>query len=242
MIEVRELSKSFGDVRAVDGVSFRAENGRITGLLGPNGAGKSTTLRILCSVMKPDGGTALVDGCDVVESSLVARRRLGALTSSSELYPRLTARENIRYYGKLHGLSHKTLRTEVDRLIDQLEIEGFADRRAKSLAAGERLRVALARVLIHSPRNVLLFNPTEGLDVTGTRALREIIRRLRDQGVCVLLSSHRMQQVAELCDEIVLLARGRVVAEGTLEEICGTTGAPELEEALVKAISREEIH
>ncbi len=212
MIEVRELSKSFGDVRAVDGVSFRAESGRITGLLGPNGAGKATTLRILCSVVKPDGGTALVDGCDVVESSLEARHRLGALTGSSELYPRLTARENIRYYGKLHGLSRKTLRTEVDRLIDQLEIAGFADRRARSLSAGERVRVALARALIHSPRNVLLFNPTEGLDVSGTRALQKIIRRLREQGVCVLLSSHRMQQVAELCDEIVLLARGRVVA------------------------------
>ncbi|MEE9278540.1 MAG: ATP-binding cassette domain-containing protein [Myxococcota bacterium] len=240
MIEVRELAKSFGDVRAVDGVSFRAEDGRITGLLGPNGAGKSTTLRILCSVIRPDRGSVLIDGCDVVARPLEARRRLGVLPDSSGLYPRLTARENIRYYGELHGLRGEALDAEVTSLVHLLEIEEFADRRAKGFSHGERTKVALARALIHTPHNVLLDEPTSGLDVMATRALRELIRRLRDEGRCVLFSSHVMQEVAALCDEIVIIAHGRVVASGSPDHLRAQMGTANLEDAFVRAIGSEQ--
>ena len=240
MIEVRELAKSFGDVRAVDGVSFRAEDGRITGLLGPNGAGKSTTLRILCSVLKPDRGSVLIDGCDVVTRPLEARRRLGVLPDSSGLYPRLTALENIRYYGELHGLRGEALAAEVTSLVHLLEIEEFANRRAKGFSHGERTKVALARSLIHAPRNVLLDEPTNGLDVMATRALRELIRSLRDEGRCVLFSSHVMQEVAALCDHIVIIAHGRVVASGSPDHLRAQMGTANLEDAFVRAIGSEE--
>ncbi len=240
MIEVRELGKSFGTVQAVADVSFRADDGRITGLLGPNGAGKSTTLRILCSVLKPDRGSALIDGQDVVTHALEARRLLGVLPDSSGLYPRLSARENIRYYGELHGLRGRALEQEVADLIRLLEIEPFADRRAKGFSHGERLKVALARALIHAPRNVVLDEPTNGLDVMATRSLRTLIRRLRDEGKCVLFSSHVMQEVAALCDEIVVIAHGRVVTHGSPDQLRSQMGTADLEDAFVRAIGSEE--
>lgn len=240
MIDVLGVGKSYGSVRAVDSVSFRAQDGRITGLLGPNGAGKSTTLRILCSVIKPDRGSARIDGWDVVQDPLEARRRLGVLPDSSGLYPRLTARENIRYYGELHGLQGVALEAEIQRLIGLLEIGEFADRRAKGFSHGERTKVAVARALVHTPGNVLLDEPTNGLDVMATRALRELVRHLRDQGCCVLFSSHVMQEVAALCDEIIILARGRVVASGSPDELRRQLGTQSLEDAFVRAIGSEE--
>lgn len=240
MIEAHELGKSYGEVRAVDSVSFRARDGRITGLLGPNGAGKSTTLRILCSAIRPDRGSARIDGCDVVREPLEARRRIGVLPDSSGLYPRLTARENVRYYGQLHGLRGPELEAEIERMIDLLEMGAFADRRARGFSHGERTKVALARALIHAPRNVLLDEPTNGLDVMATRALRELVRHLRERGCCVLFSSHVMQEVAALCDEIVILARGRVVASGSPGELRRQLGTESLEEAFVRAIGSEE--
>ena len=238
MIRVSGLCKSFGRVKAVDGVSFDALDGRITGLLGPNGAGKSTTLRILYTVLKPDAGTAHVDGADVVRESLEARRRIGTLPHSSGVYPHLTARENIAYYGRLYGIAPEQLDEKVDRVVRQLEIREFADRRTKGFSQGQRTKVALARALVHEPRNVILDEPTNGLDVMATRSLRELIRELKAAGKCVLFSSHVMQEVAALCDEIVIIAAGKVALHDSPDGIRNATGCADLEEAFVQAISR----
>jgi sodium transport system ATP-binding protein len=215
MIAVTGLAKRFGRVEAVRDVSFSAADGRITGLLGPNGAGKSTTLRILYTALRPDSGRAHIDGIDVAVDPLAARRRLGVLPHGSGIYPQLSARENVRFYGELHGLRGRALDQRVAQLIDQLGMGAFADRRAKGFSQGQRTKVALARALVHAPANVILDEPTNGLDVMATRALRELIRGLRDAGHCVLFSSHVMQEVAALCDEIVIIDHGRVAGSGT---------------------------
>lgn len=235
MIEVRDLQKRFGPVLAVDGVSFKAPDGRITGLLGPNGAGKSTTLRIVSGVIQADAGSVSVDGA----VGDAARMRLGALPHLSGLYPRLTARENIRYHGQLNGLGGAALEARIDTLICELGMAEFAERRAQGFSQGQRIKVALARALVHSPRNLLLDEPTIGLDVMATRALRGLIRSLRDAGHCVLFSSHVMQEVAALCDNIVIITHGRIVAAGTPDEIRQQTGESDLEEAFVKTVGGE---
>ncbi len=241
MIVVDGLRKSFGDVRAIDGVSFTAEDGKITGLLGPNGAGKSTTLRVLYTVLKPDDGTALIDGIDVVSSSLDARRRIGTLPHGSGLYPHLSARENIAYYARLYGMDNETLDERVQRVIERLDIGDFAERRTKGFSQGQRTKVSLARALVHEPQNILLDEPSNGLDVMSTRALRQLIRDLRDAGKCILFSSHVMQEVAALCDEIVIISSGRVALNDTPDGIRNATGCDDLEEAFVRAIDRIEL-
>jgi len=238
MIRVNGLRKSFGEVKAVDGVSFEAPDGRITGLLGPNGAGKSTTLRILYTVMKPDDGSAEIDGVDVVQESLEARRRIGTLPHGSGLYPHLTARENIAYYARLYGIPRDRLDGRVDEVVRQLDMRDFADRRTKGFSQGQRTKVALARALVHEPRNVILDEPSNGLDVMATRSLRELIRALKAAGKCVLFSSHVMQEVAALCDEIVIIAEGKVALHDSPDGIRDRTGCEDLEDAFVKAISR----
>jgi len=239
VIRVDEIQKSFGKVHAVRGVSFAAPDGRITGLLGPNGAGKSTTLRILYTVLRPDSGTATIDGHDVVTDQLAARRRTGALPHGSGLYPHLTARENIVYYAKLCGMERQAIDEKVDRIIDTLDIRDFAARKTKGFSQGERTRVALARALVHDPQNVILDEPSDGLDVMATRALRELILRLKAEGRCVLFSSHVMQEVAALCDDIVIIAGGRVTAQGSADELRALTGCADLEDAFVAALHRE---
>ncbi len=239
MIEVRNLHKEFGTVVAVDDVSFAAADGVVTGLLGPNGAGKTTTLRMLTTLIAPDRGKALIDGLDVALAPIEARRRIGVLPDARGLYPRLTAREHVHYAGELHGLRGEALETRTAELLDLLDMRGIADRRAEGFSHGERVKVALARALVHGPRNVMLDEPTNGLDVMSTRAVRDLIRRLRDQGKCVLFSSHVMQEVSALCDRIVLIARGRVVAEGTPEEIKARAGKDNLEEAFVSVIGTD---
>lgn len=239
MIVVESLGKRFGAVQALKDVSFTADDGRITGLLGHNGAGKSTTLRILSTVMRAHEGRALVDGHDCATEPLQVRRSLGVLPHASGLYVHLTGRENIEYYGGLHGLSGPVLEQSVDELIDRLALRGVADRRAKGYSQGERLKISLARALIHKPRTIILDEPTNGLDVNAVRMLRELIRELRSTGRCVLFSSHVMQEVAALCDDIVIIARGQVVVRGTPEEILAATGASDLEEAFVRAASEE---
>jgi len=236
MIEVRQLARRFGGVEAVRDVSFTARDGAVTGLLGPNGAGKSTTLRILYTVLPPDAGTALVDGIDVRRDPLAARRAIGVLPHQAGIYPQLTARENVRYFGELQGMCGETLERRVDELVDELDLAEFADRRARGFSQGQRVRTAIARALVHTPRNVLLDEPTNGLDVMATRALRDLIRRLRDLGHCVLFSSHVMQEVAALCDSIVVIDHGRVAAAGTPEEIIAAAGAGTLEEAFVRLL------
>jgi sodium transport system ATP-binding protein len=240
MIEANNLQKHFGRVTAVRDVSLRAVDGRITGLLGPNGAGKSTTLRILYTVIAPESGDALIDGISAVNQPLEARKRMGVLPHNAGIYPHLTARENIVYFGALHGLGRHERYARADELITLLEMEGFADRTAKGFSQGQRVKTALARALIHRPRNVLLDEPTNGLDVMAVRSLRRLLGRLRDEGHCVLFSSHVMQEVGALCDDVVVIAHGTVVASGTPEELRIRTGENSLEDAFVRLIGTGE--
>ncbi|MEO8466884.1 MAG: ATP-binding cassette domain-containing protein [Gammaproteobacteria bacterium] len=237
MIDVQNLSKRFGAVRALDGVSFAAGDGRITGLLGPNGAGKSTCLRILSTVIKPSGGSARVGDTDLAAMPLVARRLLGVLPHGSGLYPQLTARENVAYYGRLHGLPEPLLKQRTDALIARLDLGTIADRKAKGFSQGEKTKVALARALVHDPQHLLLDEPTSGLDVMATRHLREWLRELRAQGRCVLLSSHVMQEVEALVDDLVIVAGGRVTLAGTPSELAERFPGRSLEEIFVAAVS-----
>ncbi len=237
MIEVEGIHKSFGAVHAVRGVSFAARDGRITGLLGPNGAGKSTTLRVLCTLLKPNRGAARIDGADVVADSLAARRKIGSLPHGSGLYPRLTARENIAYYARLCGLDRGAIAGRVEEIIDTLDIGDFADRRAKGFSHGERTKTALGRALIHDPQNLILDEPTTGLDVMATRGLRELIVELKAQGRCVLFSSHVMQEVAALCDDICIIAHGKVAIHDSADGIRERTGRDDLEDAFVAAVA-----
>jgi sodium transport system ATP-binding protein len=240
MIEVQQISKRFGPVSAVQEVSFAAPDGLITGLLGPNGAGKTTTMRIITGVLKPDQGTAVIDGYDTKTQSLDIQRRLGALPDNRGLYPRLTARENIRYYGQLHGLNPEVLEANINDLIALLDMHEIADRQTEGFSSGERVKVAIARALVHQPQNVILDEPTSGLDIMSTRAMRQFIRRLRDEGRCVLFSSHIMQEVAALCQYIVIVARGRVTAQGSPEDLRRVTGQANLEDAFVSLIGSGE--
>ena len=233
MIRVDSLQKRFGAVTAVDGVSFDASDGAITGLLGPNGAGKTTTLRMLYAVMKPDAGRIAIDEIDAVRAPQEAQGRLGVLPDGFGLYPRLTAREHIEYFGALQGIAGAALRSRTGELLRLLDMTAIADRRTGGFSHGERTKVALARALVHDPRNVLLDEPTNGLDVMSTRAVRLIVRRLRDAGHCVLFSSHVMQEVSALCDSIVVIASGRVVARGTPDDLRAQTGHENLEDAFV---------
>jgi sodium transport system ATP-binding protein len=234
MLRADHLHKRFGEVVAVRDVSFEAPDGAITGLLGPNGAGKTTSLRMLYSLVRPDGGQAFVDGIDVAERPNGARARLGVLPDARGLYPRLTARENIRYYGRLHGLDGDDLEARIDHLAAVLELGGVIDRKVDGFSQGERMKVAIARSIVHEPQNIVLDEPTNGLDVMSTRSLRRFLRELRERGHCVLLSSHIMQEVAALCDAIVVIADGVVVARGSPEGLRLQTGLSSLEEAFVK--------
>ncbi len=236
MIEALGLSKRFGAVAAVREVSLAAADGRITGLLGPNGAGKSTTLRMLYTVLRPDAGDALVDGCSVVREPLAAAARLGVLPHGGGIYPNLTARENVLYFAALHGLARASARARTAELMRLLEMEEFADRRARGFSQGQRVKTALARALVHRPRNLVLDEPTNGLDVMAVRTLRSLLRQLRDAGHCVLLSSHVMQEVSALCDEVVVIAAGAVRASGTPSAIRADRYRRALEEAFVKRL------
>ena len=239
MIEISGLRKQFGKVVAVDGVSFTAPDGKVTGLLGPNGAGKTTTLRVLCTLMRPDAGFAKIDGFDVQTDPMKARAALGVLPDAHGLYPRLTAREHVRYAGELHGLRGKELEARIAAVIDALDMKDIADRRTEGFSHGETMKVALARALVHDPKNIVLDEPTRGLDVMSTRALRDVVRRFRSEGKCVVFSSHVMQEVVALCDRVVVVARGRVVAEGTPAEMCEKAGKESLEDAFVALIGSD---
>lgn len=240
MIEASGLSKRFGAIDAVREVSFRAADGEITGLLGPNGAGKSTTLRMLYGVLTPDGGSARIDGIDIRGETSGARGRLGVLPHTPGLYGNLTARENIGYFGALHGLPRDRVGARTAELCRALGMESFIDRRAKGFSQGQRIKVALARALIHDPSNLVLDEPTNGLDVMAIRNLREILRDLRRGGRCILFSSHVMQEVAALCDRVVILGQGRVLADGPLDRLREQSGTSSLEEAFLKVLGEAE--
>ena len=240
MIVVRNLKKSFGDVKAVDGVSFEARDGEITGLLGPNGAGKTTTLRMLYSLLPPDEGEIRIDGMDPEKDAMDIKRTLGVIPDSRGLYSRLTARENIAYYGELHGMNRNSIKQRIEELTGTLDMKDFIDRRTEGFSQGQRVKVAIARAMVHEPQTVLMDEPSNGLDVMSTRALREYIRSLRQAGQSVVLSTHIMQEVAALCDRIVIIAKGRVAADGTAAQLLEKSGCESLEDAFVKLIGTEE--
>jgi len=240
MIQVENLHKAFGEVRAVEGVSFMARDGEITGLLGPNGAGKTTTLRMLYTLMRPDTGRVLVDGIDACADPVAVRKRLGVLPDARGLYRHLTARENIDYFARLQGVPAEKSAHRREALIEVLEMGDFAHRQTQGFSHGQRVKTAIARALIHDPKNVLLDEPTNGLDIMATRRMREFMRGLRAEGRCVLFSSHIMQEVAQLCDRIVVIAKGRVIADESPEALRQHTGESNLEEAFVKIIGSGE--
>jgi sodium transport system ATP-binding protein len=248
MITAEHLRKTFpgtgkgkpAPVIAVDDVGFEARDGEITGLLGPNGAGKTTTLRMLYTLMKPDAGSVSVDGFDIVREAEAVRRRLGVLPDARGVYKRLTARENIRYFGELHGMAPALIAERTRELAAALQMEDFLDRQTEGFSQGQRTKTAIARALVHDPKNVILDEPTNGLDVMTTRGLRDFLRRLRGEGRCVIFSSHIMQEVAALCDRIVVIAHGRVVAQGSAEDLRARTGESNLEDAFVQLIGSEE--
>ena len=241
MIRVEDLRKHFGEVPAVDGISFEAPDGQVTGLLGPNGAGKTTTLRMLYGLMSPDAGHIEVDGSQVADDQQAAQAKMGILPDSRGLYPRLTPREHPRYFGQLHQLDGPTLDARIDELVQLLDMGSIVDRRAEGFSQGERVKTALGRALVHDPANVILDEPTNGLDVMGTRAMRSLIRRMREEGKCVLFSSHIMQEVSALCDRIIIISTGRIVAAGTPDELREQSGQANLEDAFVVLTGLDEV-
>jgi sodium transport system ATP-binding protein len=247
MIVAEHLRKTFpgkgkraAPVVAVDDVSFTAHDGQITGLLGPNGAGKTTTMRMLYTLMQPEAGRVLVDGIDVGRDAEAVRRSLGVLPDARGVYKRLTARENIAYFGELHGMGAAQVAGRTRKLAEALQMEDVLDRQCEGFSQGQRTKTAIARALVHDPRNVILDEPTNGLDVMTTRGLREFLKQLRAEGRCVIFSSHIMQEVAALCDRVVIIANGRVMAEGTPEELRAKAGIDNLEDAFVRLIGSEE--
>ena len=243
MIRIDGVSKSFGkrgEVHAVREVSFVAPDGQITGLLGPNGAGKTTLLRMLATLIVPDAGVASIAGLDVVRDRYAVRESIGVLSDARGLYPRLTARENIRYYGTLHGQSGTELEAHIAALIETLGLTALADRRTQGFSQGEKMKVAIARALVHGPATILLDEPTNGLDIMSVRALRDQLRQLRGEGKCLLFSSHVMQEVAALCDRIVILGEGRVIAQGSATELIAQSGMATLEDAFVSLLGTGE--
>lgn len=242
MIEAKGLKKNFnkGKVVAVDGVSFTARDGQITGLLGPNGAGKTTTLRMLYTLLKPDEGSMRVDGIDPEVEPIKVKSLLGVVPDSRGLYDRLSARENIAYFGRLQGMKKADIQNRIEHLAGVLDMHEFIDRRPVGFSQGQRVKTAIARALIHNPRTVLLDEPTNGLDVMTTRALRGFLQQLKREGRCVVLSTHIMQEVAALCDRIVIIAKGRVAADGTADELLRRSGRENLEDAFVQLIGSDE--
>jgi sodium transport system ATP-binding protein len=240
MIEARNLKKAFGAVQAVQDLSFSAPDGAITGLLGSNGAGKTTTLRMLCGVLQPDCGSVRIDDVPPSTNPRSVQSRVGALLDHIGLYPRLTARENITYFGQLRGIPPVQLADRVEQVISQLGLESIAGRRTAGFPQGERMKTALARAILHSPRNLLLDEPANGLDVPSVRALRVLLREMRDSGMCIVFSSHILEEIRILCDNVAIVSAGCVVAQGSPAHLCHQTSSASLEDAFVKLTAGQE--
>lgn len=239
VIEIENIHKRFGKVHAVQGVSFSAADGKITGLLGPNGAGKTTTLRVLSSLVVPDSGRVTVDNVDVQLEPRKALARLGMLPDSRGLYPRLSAREHLRYFGQLHLMDADSLEARIEDLSELLEMRSIIDRRVEGFSQGERTKVAIGRAIVHEPKNVVLDEATNGLDVMSARAVRSVVKNLSAEGMCVLFSSHLMEEVASLCDNLVVFRSGRVAMTGSPDELREQTGESDLEKAFVALVGEE---
>ncbi|MEG3616910.1 ATP-binding cassette domain-containing protein [Magnetovibrio sp. PR-2] len=237
MIEMRALKKRFDTVQALNGLSLTANDGEVTGLIGPNGAGKTTAFRIVYGLLQADAGAALVDGVDVAQDRMLAQRQLGVLPDVRGLYPRLTAREHIHYFGTLHGARGRDLDNDIEELVERLGMQDFADRLAKGYSRGQELKVALGRAMVHRPKNLILDEPTNGLDVMSSRAVRGLIGEMKDQGHCILLSSHIMSEVSALCDRLVIVAGGAVVCEGTPDQLCQDNRVDNIEDLFVQVLA-----
>ena len=240
MIAVHDVRKAVGAVQALGGVSFTARDGQITALLGPNGAGKTTLLRTLVGLLKRDHGSILIGGVDPEQDPMAVRRNIGFLTDQFGLYERLTTREYLHYFGELNDMQAPALRTRIGEVAELLGMEDILDRRAKGFSQGQRIKVALARTLLHRPRHLLLDEPSRGLDVMSTRALRTALNALREDGCCVIMATHVMQEVTHLCDDVIVIAQGHTVAQGSPEELCRRTGITNLEDAFVSLVGTEE--
>ena len=240
MIETNEVRKQFGAVQALGGVSFQARDGHITALLGPNGAGKTTLLRLLVGLLKRDHGSISVDGVDPAVDPMAVRRNMGLLTDQFGLYERLSTREYLTYFGELNGMAGPSLQARIDEVADLLAMNDIVERRAKGFSQGQRIKVALARTLLHRPRHLLLDEPSRGLDVMSTRALRSALHALRNDGCCIIMATHVMQEVTHLCDDVVVIARGHTVAQGSPQQLCERTGIASLEDAFVSLVGTEE--
>ena len=240
MIQVNDLKKSFGKVQALQGASFTVADGKITGLLGPNGAGKTTAIRILFGLLQREGGSVSIDGVDPAQNPIAVRKHMGILTDQVGLYERLSTREHLAYFGELHGMSKAEIVRATDEIVPMLNMEDIIERRAAGFSQGQRLKVALARALLHAPKNLVLDEPTRGLDVMSTRALRRTLLALRDKGCCILMATHVMQEVSHLCDDVVVIANGKSVAQGSPQALCAQAGHSNLEDAFVTLIGTEE--
>lgn len=242
MIEATGLTKVFKDkkrgaIHAVDSVSFHCEPGRIHGLLGANGAGKTTTLRILATILAPTSGSAIVGGHDVVKEPARVRECVGFLSTATALYGRLTAREMVEYFGRLHHLDEALLKERIDALFTRLDMHGFSDRRCDKLSTGMKQKVSIARTLVHDPAVMIFDEPTLGLDVMAARTIVGFIRECRDQGKTVIFSSHVMSEVEKLCDFVGIIHRGRLLAEGTPAALKARHGVDDLEEVFVREVT-----
>jgi len=242
MIEVKNISKSFGDVKAVKGVTFTAPNNQVTALLGANGAGKTTSLRMIYSLITPDSGQVLIDGIDPKQNPEEARKLLGVLPDTRGLYLRLTARENIEYFGQLHGMNDDEIKSRTESLVKDLRMEDFIDRKTEGFSQGQRVKVAIARALVHDPQNIILDEPTNGLDVMSTRGVRAFLQKEKQRGKCILFSSHVMQEVSAVSDEILVIHDGVVCASGSEAELHQQTSQSNLEDAFVHIVTNGEGH
>ncbi len=240
MIRVESLSKRYKKIEAVKNVSFQANDGEITGLLGENGAGKSTTIRMISGAILPDEGAVYLNDKKLRYGDFLGRRSLGVLTDARGLYEKLTTRENIELYGRLYGLNGIQLEREVDRVIDLLDIKDIAKRRTLGFSTGQKMKVALGRVLVNSPKNLILDEPTSGLDVLSTRNLRQVLAQLRDEGCCILLSTHIMQEIDQLCDDVVIIDGGKVLVQGAKSELVASTKSSSIEDCFVNYIQKGE--
>jgi sodium transport system ATP-binding protein len=240
MIHVDDVSKHFGKVQALDGVSFTARDGHITALLGPNGAGKTTLLRLLVGLLRRDRGSIAIDGVDPAIDPMGVRKNIGFLTDQFGLYERLSTREYLAYFGELNGMKRADIVQRTKEVTELLALEDIIDRRSKGFSQGQRIKVALARTLLHRPRHLLLDEPSRGLDVMATRAVRRALNALREEGCCVIMATHVMQEVTHLCDDVIVIAQGHTVTQGSPQELCERTGIASLEDAFVSLVGTEE--
>jgi sodium transport system ATP-binding protein len=240
MIEVHDVKKQFGAIKALGGVSFKAEDGKITALLGPNGAGKTTLLRTLVGLLDRDAGSISIDGVDPAKDPMKARTSIGFLTDQFGLYERLSTREYLAYFGELNGMRAADIRTRTAEVVELVGLHDIIDRRSKGFSQGQRIKVAMARTLLHRPRHLLLDEPSRGLDVMSTRALRRALVALREEGCCVIMATHVMQEVTHVCDDVIVIAGGLTVAQGTPQQLCERTGIANLEDAFVSLVGTEE--